>query len=245
MAGINVTIFNEHVHERNNESVKSIYPDGIHSVLAGFLGQDAEIGQVRCATLEDHCGALCQEVLDDTDVLVWWGHMAHHQVDDEVVARCAQRVLRGMGLVVLHSGHASKLFRRLMGTETELLRWRVADEKCRVWRVKGNHPIAQGIPESFVVPHEEMYGEPFGIPEPDELVFLSWFAGGDVFRSGCTWQRGEGKIFYFQNGHETYPVYHQPEIQRIITNAVKWAKAPNRVFNADRGGPNTAALEAL
>ena len=240
---INVMIYNEFVHEKNDEKVKAVYPDGIHNAIKSFLEKDAAIGKIRCAVLEDHKETLSQENLDDTDVLIWWGHMRHHEVDDVVAARVCRRVLDGMGLVVLHSGHASKPFKTLMGTDTHLLRWREAGEKVRVWNIAGNHPITRGLTETFTIPHDETYGEPFGIPEPDELIFLNWFQGGEVFRSGCTWRRGAGKIFYFMDGHETFPVYYQSEVQLIITNGVKWACPEKRSYLIDRGGPNTPALE--
>jgi trehalose utilization protein len=240
---INVMIYNEFVHEIQDEAVKAVYPEGIHHVIRSFLEKDSSIGKIRCATLQDHRETLSKEALDDTDVLVWWGHMKHQEVDDEAVARVCRRVLDGMGLVVLHSGHASKPFMRLLGTDTHLLRWREAGEKVRVWNIARNHPITRGLTETFAIPHDETYGEPFGIPSPEELIFLSWFQGGEVFRSGCTWRRGEGRIFYFQSGHETFPVYHQGEVQLIITNAVKWACPLERHCVVDRGRPNTPALE--
>jgi len=159
------------------------------------------------------------------------------------VSRVTRRVLDGMGFVVLHSGHASKPFKRLLGTDTDKLRWREAGERVRLWNIARNHPITAGLTETFVVPADETYGEPFGIPTPDELIFISWFQGGEVFRSGATWKRGEGKIFYFQNGHETFPVYHQKEVQLVITNAVKWACPVNRICLVDRGEGNDPALE--
>ncbi|AEF81015.1 ThuA domain-containing protein [Leadbettera azotonutricia] len=240
---INVTIYNEFVHETTHESVRAIYPQGIHGTIKAFLEKDSAIGKIRCATLADHREALSQEVLDDTDVLVWWGHMAHDKVDDAVVAKVIRRVLDGMGFIVLHSGHASKPFQRLLGTDTPLLRWREAGEKVRLWNIAKNHPITQGLGESWVIPHDETYGEPFGIPNPDELIFISWFQGGEVFRSGATWRRGEGKIFYFQNGHETFPIYHQKEVQLVITNAVKWANPCQRHCAVDRGKGNDAPFE--
>ena len=240
---INVTIYNEFVHEVTHEKVKAVYPNGIHAVIKDFLQKDKEIGNVRIATLADQHESLKNEVLDDTDVLVWWGHMKHKEVDDNIVENVCQHVLNGMGLIVLHSAHASKPFKKLLGTNTNLLRWREAGERVRIWNIAKNHPITQGLGETFVVPEDETYGEPFGIPEPDQLILLSWFRGGDVFRSGCTWRRGEGKIFYFQNGHETHPVYYQDEVQRLITNAVKWANPCQRNCVVDRGGPNTPALE--
>ncbi|MDL2234515.1 ThuA domain-containing protein [Ruminococcaceae bacterium OttesenSCG-928-L11] len=240
---INVTIYNEDYPDYHPEEVKEAYPNGIHGVLSEILEREDCLGKLRIATFETHREILTQEVLDDTDVLVWWSHKQQQEVDDRVVSMAALRVLRGMGFVALHSAHASKLFQKLMGTETYMLRWRVAGERARLWTVENNHPIAEGIPETFVVPHDETYGEPFGIPQPDELVFLSWFQGGEVFRSGCTWKRGEGKIFYFQNGHETYPVYYQPEVQRIFANAVKWASPVKRCCMVDRGGRNAPPME--
>ncbi len=218
---IQVTVWNEFVHERENEVVAKIYPDGIHRCIADGLGEEAEFS-VRCATLDEPEHGLTTEVLENTDVLLWWGHCAHGKVADEIVDRVQERVLQGMGLIVLHSGHYAKIFKRLMGTSCSLT-WREAGEKERLWVCNPGHPIAQGIDRFFEIPHAEMYGEPFGVPAADETVFLSWFAGGEVFRSGLTWQRGNGKIFYFRPGHETYPVYHQAEVKRVLKNAVRWA----------------------
>jgi trehalose utilization protein len=165
---------------------------------------------------------LSDAVLAATDVLIWWGHMAHHEVQDAIVDKVQARVLNGMGLIVLHSGHFSKIFRRLMGTACSLT-WREIGERERVWVVLPGHPIVEGLGPYFEIPHTEMYGEYFDIPQPDELVFISWYQGGEVFRSGCCFYRGRGKIFYFAPGHETLPIYHQPEVQKVITNAVRWA----------------------
>jgi trehalose utilization protein len=215
---MNVTVWNEHVHEREGGEAARIYPQGIHATLAGVL---ADAGDVRTATLADPDHGLGREVLEATDVLLWWGHTAHDQVADEVVTRVVDRVLGGMGFVVLHSGHFSKPFRRLMGTTCNL-KWR-HDERETVWTVAPGHPIAAGVAGSFVIPEQEMYGEFFDVPPPEELVFISSFTGGEVFRSGCCWTRGRGRIFYFSPGHETNPVYHQPEVQHVLRNAVRWA----------------------
>lgn len=218
---IKVTVWNEFTHERREEKVRAVYPEGIHSCIKGFLDKDPEL-TVRTATLDmPECG-LSDAVLNDTDVLIWWGHCNHADVPDELAKKVAERVQMGMGLIVLHSGHHSKPFKLLMGTSCDL-RWRDNDRE-RVWCVNPMHPIAQGIPPYFELEHEEMYGECFRIPKPDDVIFAGWFAGGEVFRSGCTFTRGNGKIFYFQPGHEEYPNYENEYIQKIITNAVKWAK---------------------
>ncbi len=219
---LNVLVWNEFRHEKKSPKVAAIYPDGMHEAIAGFLRKDPSLA-VRTAWLDQPGHGLGEEVLKQTDVLIWWGHRAHADVSDEVVARVRARVLEGMGLVVLHSGHYAKVFKALMGT-TCSLKWRESTDKERIWTVSPSHPIAAGIGEYFEIPVEEMYGEPFGIPEPDELIFLSWFTGGEVFRSGATWRRGNGKVFYFRPGHETYPTYYQAEVQKVITNAVHWAR---------------------
>lgn len=221
MGNIRVTVWNEFRHEKIHEEVARVYPNGIHNAIAEYLKKQPDI-EVRTATLDEPEHGLTQEVLDNTDVLIWWGHMAHNEVKDEVVERVYNRVLNGIGLIVLHSGHLSKIFRKLMGTSC-MLKWREAGEKERIWVVEPGHPIAEGLGEYFEIPHTEMYGERFDIPKPDELVFISWFAGGEVFRSGCCFYRGKGKIFYFRPGHETFPIYYQPEVQKVIYNAVKWA----------------------
>ena len=214
-----VTVWNENLHEKTHPAVLENYPGGIHGYIANFL--KCEDVEVRTATLDDEECGLTQEVLEDTDVLIWWGHMAHDKVPDSVVDRVQTAVLRGMGLVVLHSGHHSKIFRRLMGTTCNL-KWR-DDTKERIWTIKPNHPIAAGVDETFVLEPEEMYGEAFDIPEPDEVIFLGWFNGGEVFRSGCTFTRGHGRIFYFQPGHETNKSFQNENVQKIIKNAVRWA----------------------
>lgn len=222
---IKVTIWNEFRHEKIHEEVARVYPNGIHNAIGDFLRKQPGL-EVKTATLDEPEHGLTQEVLDNTDVLIWWGHMAHNEVKDDIVDRTYNRVLNGMGLIVLHSGHLSKIFRKLMGTSCQL-KWREAGEKERIWIVEPGHPIAEGLGEYFEIPHTEMYGERFDIPKPDELVFLSWFKGGEVFRSGCCFYRGKGKIFYFRPGHETFPIYYQPEVQKVMYNAVKWA-APTR-----------------
>ncbi len=237
---INVTVWSEFRHEKKNPKVAAIYPQGIHDTIARFLGTASDL-RVRTATLDEPEHGLTDAVLESTDVLIWWGHMAHSEVADAVVVKAQRRVLEGMGLIVLHSAHYSKLFKALMGT-TCSLKWREATDKERLWNIAPAHPITQGIGEHFEIPAEEMYGEPFGIPTPDELLFISWFSGGEVFRSGATWQRGHGRVFYFRPGHETYPTFTLPEVQTVITNAVRWARPTVRIPDVC---PNVQPLEPL
>ncbi|EFM08725.1 protein of unknown function DUF1037 [Paenibacillus curdlanolyticus YK9] len=236
---VKVTIWNEFLHEVENEKVRAVYPDGIHQALAKGIGSESV--QVQTATLVQPEHGLTEEVLANTDVLIWWGHMGHDRVEDAIVDRVHQRVMDGMGLIVLHSGHFSKIFKKLMGTGCDL-KWREAGEKERIWVVNPAHPIAAGLPEYITLENEEMYGEHFDIPAPDELVFVSWFEGGEVFRSGCTFYRGQGKIFYFRPGHETYPTYYNPEVLQVIKNAVQWA-APSGAATPVRG--NHQPLEPI
>lgn len=215
-----VTVWNEFRHEKSNPEVQAVYPDGIHTVLASALREHGL--DTRTATLDEPEHGLSEAMLAETDVLVWWGHKAHGEVEDAIVERVHARVMAGMGLVALHSAHFSKIFRRLMGTPCTLS-WRDDGERERLWVVTPEHPIAQGIGPYIELEQEEMYGEPFGTPQPDELVFLSWFRGGEVFRSGACWTRGLGRIFYFRPGHETFPSYHNPDVVRVIANACRWA----------------------
>jgi trehalose utilization protein len=194
----------------------------MHEAIAKHLRAQPDT-RVRTATLDEPEHGLTEDVLRETDVLTWWGHVAHGEVSDEVVDRVQKRVVTGgMGLLVLHSGHVSKIFTKLMGT-TCLLKWREAGEKERLWVIDRAHPIADGLPDYFELPHTEMYGEPFDVPQPDQLVLISWFAGGEVFRSGGCWHRGRGKVFYFRPGHETFPIYYDENVLRVITNAIRWA----------------------
>jgi trehalose utilization protein len=237
---INVTVWHEHRHEKTNETVAKIYPDGMHAAMKSaveeHLGADVN---VRCCLLDDDENhGLSDEVLESTDVMTWWGHAAHLDVKDEIAEKVARRVWAGMGLVVLHSGHYSKPFKRLMGTGCGL-KWREAAEKERLWCVSPGHPVTAGLEKDYIeLPHTEMYGEHFDIPEPDELVFISWFEGGEVFRSGCGWKRGAGRVFYLRPGHETFPIYHNREIRRVLANAVDYVKPHASTIRYEPKAPN-------
>lgn len=217
---IRVTVWNEYFHEREYEGIGKVYPNGIHGCISGFLSKESDI-EVRCATLDMDEQGITQDLLDNTDVLIWWGHAKHHELSDEKARMIHNAVLSGMGFIPLHSAHMSKPMLSLMGTSMTL-HWRHGDSE-KLWCTNPLHPIASGIPSCIELPHEEMYGEYFDIPRPDDVIFTGWFSGGEVFRSGCTFTRGMGKIFYFQPGHEEYPIYFDPDIQKIILNAVRWA----------------------
>lgn len=221
-APLRVKVWGEYRHEKVNAVVAGLYPQGMHATIAAALRREPDL-EVTTAVLDDPDHGLSGPALAETDVLVWWGHRAHEEVSDAAVERVRERVWEGMGLVALHSAHYAKIFRALMGTPCTL-KWREATDKERIWNVNPGHPIAEGLGDYFELPAEEMYGEPFGIPEPDGVIFISWFTGGEVFRSGAVWQRGNGRVFYFRPGHETYPTYHDRNVQRVIANGVRWCR---------------------
>lgn len=239
---IRTLVWGENVHEQVNKTVAEIYPEGMHNQIAKLLSADRNLA-IKTTTLQEPDHGLTETVLDETDVLVWWGHRAHGDVDDAIVERVAKRVWEGMGLIVLHSGHFSKIFKRLMGSPCAL-NWREAGERERLWVVNPGHPIARGLPAYFELENEEMYGEPFSVPEPLETIFVSWFQGGEVFRSGLTYRRGAGNVFYFRPGHETYPTYHDETVGLVLRNAVNWAHNPLR-YPEVTVAPNVPVEKAL
>lgn len=221
MRPIRVTIWNENVHELSTPGILEMYPGGMHAHLARALSCEDFV--IRTATLrQDVEHGLSEAVLSETDVLMWWGHVAHREVSDAVADRVVRRVHEGMGFIPMHSAHMAKPFTRLMGTPCAL-HWREANERAHVWTVAPNHPIARGVPLRFTLDHEEMYGEVFQVPRPDDLVFITWFQGGDVFRGGLTYTRGQGRIFYFHPGHETLPSFHNENVLKVLRNAIQWA----------------------
>ncbi|MBO5220145.1 MAG: ThuA domain-containing protein [Clostridia bacterium] len=228
MAKIKVTIWNEGRHEKRNPKVQEIYPDGIHNCVKRFLEVNDDM-EVRAVTLDDPDNGLPDELLNDTDVLMWWGHMAHNDVPDALAAKVRDRVWNeGMGFIAMHSAHMSKPFRNIVGTSGQLS-WG-DDQRELMWNILPQHPIAAGIPEYFEIEQEEMYGEPFRVPQPDELIFVGWYEGGNIFRSGMTYYRGIGKLFYFQPGHELCRSFHNPYVQKVLTNAVRWAAPTDMVI---------------
>lgn len=221
---IRITVWNEYKHEREYENIRKIYPEGIHGCIASFLKMQEDF-TVRTATFDMPEHGLTEEVLQETDVLIIWSHALQDEFSDMVAERVQRHVLGGMGLIALHSAHFSKIMKLLLGTSMTL-KWRHGDRE-KLWCTTPSHPIAKGVSEMIELPQEEMYGEFFDIPKPDDVIFTGWFSGGEVFRSGCTFSRGMGKIFYFQPGHEEYPIYFKPEIQQIITNAVRFCAPLN------------------
>ena len=240
---IRTVVWGENIHERTNRVVADLYPKGMHEAIADLLRPDAGIS-VSTATMQEPEHGLSQARLDATDVLLWWGHKDHGGVADEIVERVARRVWEGMGLIVLHSAHFSRIFKRLMGTPCAL-KWREAGERERLWVTAPQHPIARGLPQYFELENEEMYGEHFSVPEPLETVFISWFQGGEVFRSGLTYRRGAGNIFYFRPGHETYPTYYDSNVSQVLRNAVNWAASGQAAYTAIHDGPNVPVDKAL
>jgi trehalose utilization protein len=239
MSAIRATVWNENHHEQHEPDVRARYPDGIHGAIAEGLRADPAIA-VTTATLDEPEDGLSEARLADTDVLLWWGHHRHADVSDAAVERVRRRVWQGMGLIMLHSGHFSKLFRSLMGTPCALS-WRVEEAIERIWVIDPGHPIAQGLPPYFEIAPEEMYGEPFSVPEPMETVFISWFRGGEVFRSGLTYKRGAGRIFYFRPGDQAYPTYYHPQVRQVLRNAVRWAANPAPPWTTVELAPNVPA----
>lgn len=227
---IRVTIWNEYIHERELPEIAAIYPDGIHKQIASFLSNDEEL-KITCSTLMDEDQGLSDTLLDNTDVLIYWAHCAHDKVGDEAAERISKHVLNGMGFIGLHSAHFCKALKKLLGT-TMTLSWK-DDDAEKLFVTCPSHPIAAGVPSMIELPNEELYGEFFDIPKPDDVIFTGWFKSGAVFRSGVTFTRGNGHIFYFQPGHEAYPIYYNKDIQKIICNAVHWA-APSQLLSTQR-----------
>ena len=237
---INVTIWNEYRHEKSDENVAKLYPNGLHAAIGEFLSKNDDM-KITLAALDDPDQGLPDEVLNNTDVLLWWGHMNHGEVKDDLVERIRQRVyVGGMGFIALHSAHHSKPFRAIVGTTGNLL-WG-DNQKEIIWNIMPSHPIAAGIAAHFELPEEELYAEPFQIPQPDAHIFEGWYEHGYVFRTGCTFLRGAGRVFYFQPGHETCPSFYDANVQRIITNGVRWAAPNDFGYEIESGCPYVTAL---
>ncbi|MDA1191131.1 MAG: ThuA domain-containing protein [Candidatus Poribacteria bacterium] len=199
----------------------SVYPDGIDGAVADAL---KEIGvEVKTAKMDDPEHGLSEEVLAETDVLFWWSHIRNGDLSEDVNARVVKHVLaRGMGFVPIHSALFAKPFQTILGCTGNIGGWDHNQAPENVYVIDQNHPIAEGLGAKFVLPETEMYVEPFDVPPPDELIFISSFSRGEVFRSGMTWYRGRGRIFYFRPGHETYKVLFEEPCRKVFQNAARW-----------------------
>ncbi|MBO5904651.1 MAG: ThuA domain-containing protein [Clostridia bacterium] len=230
---IRVTFWHECRHEKTNPTVTKIYPGGIHAFICNFLNEEADV-EAKFVTLDDPDQGLPDEVLNNTDVLIWWGHLAHGEVKDELVEKVFRRVVNGgMGILCLHSAHHSKPFKRILGSTGNLTWGR--NQREVIWNMNPAHPILAGIPDHFIIDNEELYAEPFYIPQPDELLLCGWFEDGHVFRSGACYHKGAGKLVYLQPGHETCRSFHNPYVQRLINNAVHYLKPNEFGYTVDEG----------
>jgi len=210
---------------------KNVYPNDINTVVAEGLKASLKDWEVVVANLSDADQGCSPESMKKTDVLLWWGHQKHGQVKDENVAEIVRRVKEdGMGFIALHSSHFCKPLKRVLGTNCGFKAY-VADGSALKVIVKDpSHPIAKGV-KDFEQPHTERYSEPFQVPEPEAVPFDGEYTLPDgskeKSRQGLCWTCGKGKVFYFQPGHETYPVYEDPNIRLILHNTVLWA-APKK-----------------
>ncbi len=226
---------------------KELYPDGIRGAIAAGLHELAGTTiEAKTANLDEPEQGITEEALATTDVLCWWGHARHGEVSEETARRVFEAVHeRGLGLIILHSGHYSKILQWTLASPGHLKGgWRVAEppdtEEITVCAPK--HPIAQGVAD-FVLDKEEMYGAPFDVPAPQALVFQSYFPlGGEYFPCGICFTVGKGKtegftsgpgkgvgegegagrVFYFRPGHETFGTYFNENVKLILKNAVNW-----------------------
>ncbi len=231
--------------ENPSHAPRDIYPRSIRGAVADGLcefGRDEVV--VRTAHQDEPEQGLSAAALAQTDVLVWWGHMRHSELNDAVIGRVAERVLhRGMGFVALHSAHYSKPFRTILDCTGHLKGgWSEADQPEEVRVCAPQHPIAHGV-HDFTLASEEMYGGPFDVPPPAVVVLQSYFpATNRFFPSGIAWSvgagidpnfesgpgrgigqgEGVGRVFYFRPGHESVPTYFHTDVRRVLLNAVRW-----------------------
>jgi trehalose utilization protein len=238
MNKIRVTVWSEGIDPNLEPKAVALYPNDINTYIASFLEGSHEF-EVKVRSLSQPENGLSQEIIDNTDVLIWWSHLYDDEVDDNVVERVVNAVLNGMGFLILHASMGSKPAKRLLGESSNVGKYREIGEKERVWVVNRSHPVVEGMEkEYFEILKSEMYGEPYGMPTPDDTIFISWFEGGEVLRSGVSWHKGSGRIFFFAPGHEEFPVYYNKEVQKVITNIVRWlkpVKGPEIVFRGEIG----------
>ena len=206
---------------------KRVYPKDVNTTIAEGLQPLSPTWEIVTASLADPEQGLTEESLAKTDVLIWWGHQKHGQVKDALVARIVRRVKEdGMGFIALHSAHFAKPLKKLLGTNCGWKGGYVCDgSKVELIVKDKNHPIVRGVSD-FSLANTERYSEPFEVPEPEAVVLDGIYIRPDGTkehsRHGLVWTVGKGKVFYFQPGHETYPHYFDPNVQKVLCNAVEW-----------------------
>ena len=217
-----VTVWCDGSDELRHAEIPQLYPGGIARYTAEYLREDTAL-EVRISAFQDAAYGLGDDLLQETDVLVMYSHFFNDQLpQDRLDAVCRRVREQGMGLVLLHSALWMNLTRQLVGP-CGYAAYREIGEKERVWTVLPDHPIASGMPVSFEFQHSEMYQESAGFPRPDDVIFLSWYEGGEASRAGVTWTRGKGRIFYFSPGHAMYDVMQSAHYHQVVRNGVRWA----------------------
>jgi len=222
---------------------KDVYPKGINGALADYLRQFSDI-EVKTASLSDPDAGLSEAVLAKTDVLIWFGHRRHAEVPDEAVDRILRHVReRGMGFFGLHSTHYSKVIKRLLNATGSWSSYVNHGKPEQMWVVLPGHPIAKGVSD-FTIPQTEIYTEPFDVPLPEAVIVEGTWESGHRSRDVMTWTIGKGRVVYIRAGHETYPIFFMPQMQRLVSNAVRYAahrtNAPKNLKRREAGPPATA-----
>lgn len=202
-----------------------VYPNDINSAVAEHLNEHPEF-VAQAVHIDEPDQGVSEDRLEWADALVWWGHARHDDVREETVDRVEEYVTEeGVGFLALHSAHYALTFKRLVGASGDLgeVRWEdiPPGETEELEVVDPDHPIAAGV-EDFTLPEVEMFGEPFDVPEPDDVVLHSTFPEGGEFRSLCTFTFGAARGAYFRPGHEEFRIYHDENVRRVVANAVRW-----------------------
>jgi trehalose utilization protein len=260
---------------------KEAYDDFIGNLLAKYLGSRPGLTG-KSVTLKDPEQGLSADVLDNCDVLMWWGHQKHGDIRPETGKKLVGRIKAGdFSFIALHSAHFSTPFMEAMWERTRIdignqfpagvaekveiayveppgyraspkrdqivtpyaevrkfpdgttkvtahlpyccfPAWRADGKPSTITVLKPNHPIAKGLPKEFTIPHTEMYDEPFHVPEPDERLLEECWETGEWFPSGSVWNLGKGRVFYFRPGHETFAVYREENVLKLLENAARW-----------------------
>jgi trehalose utilization protein len=201
---------------------KEVFPNDINGAVAAGLAKLRGY-TVKTASITDPEQGVSQAALDETDVLIWWGHQRHGQVSDEAVQRIVARVKDGgMGIIFLHSAHFAKPLKAVLGSSGAWSAYVNDRSTHRITVADTKHPIARGV-RDFVIPKEERYEEPFIVPEPEAVVFDGYYESTKTnARQGLCWTIGKGRVFYFRPGHEEFPIFFMPEVRRILRNAALW-----------------------